>query len=106
MIGEIEKCSTMGWEKRRGKKYFYYKTRIGPRVVSFYAGNNILSYKLQAIMEKKRREEEAYRTMVEGEKIKDSKLNAYHELVNQLADAVLVLNGYHTHKGEWRKKRD
>ncbi len=96
----------MGWEKRRGKKYFYHKTRIGSHVESFYVGNNILAYKLQAIMEKKRREEEAYRTMVEGEKKKDSELNACHELVNQLADAVLVLNGYHTHKGEWRKKRD
>lgn len=96
----------MGWEKRRRKKYFYHKTRIGPRVESFYVGNNILAYSIQAIMEKKRREEEAYRTMVEREKKRDSEIKAYHELVNQLADAVLVLNGYHTHKGEWRKKRD
>ena len=51
-------------------------------------------------MEGRRREEEAYRTMVEDEKKKDSELNAYHELANQLANAVLVLNGYHTHKGD------
>ena len=38
--------------------------------------------------------------MVEDKKKKDSELNANHQLVNQLVNAVLVLNGYHTHKGD------
>ena len=96
----------MGWEERNGRKYFYHKTRIGSRVYSFYMGKGIHAYNKRAMMENKQREEEVYRKLVEEEKKNDKKLNAYHTLVNQLADAVLVLNGYHTHKGEWRKKRD
>lgn len=57
-------------------------------------------------MEERRREDETYRRMVEDEKKKDNELDAYHQLVNQLANAVLILNGYHTHKGEWRKRRE
>ena len=37
--------------------------------------------------------------MVENEKNKDSELNAYHQLVNKLVNAVLVLNCYDTHMG-------
>ncbi|MDO9545933.1 MAG: hypothetical protein Q7J07_04175 [Pelolinea sp.] len=96
----------MGWEERKGRKYYYHKTRIGSHVQSFYMGKNIQTYIIHSIIQERRREEEAYRTMVKNEKKKDNEINAYHELVNQLANAVLVLNGYHTHKGEWRKKRD
>ena len=96
----------MGWENRKGGKYYYHKTRIGSRVKSFYLGNSMHAYKLRAVMEERRREDKAFRKMVEEEKKKDSELKAHHELVNQLADAVLILNGYHTHKGEWRKKRE
>jgi len=58
------------------------------------------------MMEEQQREDKAFRKMVEEEKKTDKELNTYHKLVNQLADAVLILNGYHTHKGKWRKKRD
>ena len=51
-------------------------------------------------MEGKRCGEEAYRRMVEDEKKEGSELNTNHQLVNQLMNAVLVLNGYHTHKGD------
>jgi len=50
-------------------------------------------------MEEKWRGKEAYRMMVENEKNKDSELNAYHQLVNKLVNAVLVLNCFDTHMG-------
>jgi len=75
--GDSERCSTtMGWEERRGRKYFYRKRRNGGRVVSEYLGAG-----------------------------PDAVDQACH-LIRTLVDAVLLLNGYHTHKGQWRKKRE
>jgi len=96
----------MGWEERNGKKYFYQKKRIGSRVYSLYMGKGKHAHNKQSIIEKKQSEEKVYRKLVEEEKKKDAELNTNHTRVNTLADAVLVVNGYHTHKGEWRKKRD
>ena len=45
------KCSTIGWEEIKGKKYFYHKISIGLRVQSFYLGNSIQTYMYYAIME-------------------------------------------------------
>lgn len=95
----------MGWEDRNGSKYFYLKTRIGSRVQSFYIGKSIRAYIIQAMMEKRQEEEETYRQMAAEEKERENELNRFHELANHLAGAVMILNGYHAHKGEWRKKR-
>ena len=90
----------MGWEERKGRKYISHKTRIGLRVQSFYLGYSIQMFKIYAVMEGRRREEEINPTMVEDEKNKDIELDAYHEFVKQLANVVLVLNGYHIHRGD------
>jgi hypothetical protein len=38
IIGESEKCSTISWEEREEKKYYYHKTRIGTHVQCSYVG--------------------------------------------------------------------
>ena len=53
----------MGWENRKGGKYYYHKTRIGSRVESFYLGKSIQAYKLRAMMEEKRLEDKSIQTL-------------------------------------------
>ena len=95
----------MAWEDRQGSKYYYLKQRIGTHVKSLYIGNSVRAYILQAMNEIKREEDDAYRRMVAEEKERESEYNRFHELANNLVGAVMILNGYHAHKGEWRKKR-
>lgn len=99
----------MAWEKRGNKKYYYRKERVNGRVRSTYIGANHfarLAEQVDRFVSKKRRltqilsktnRDQLLREEQEADKI----LEELHIFTN----AMIVINGYHWHKGELRRKR-
>lgn len=99
----------MGWENRDGKSYYYQKMRYGPKVVSMYVGNDETAC-LLASLEQARREQDEQRRAQERSQILQLEKQAaadgeIFEAVEALTSATLLANGFHQHKGTWRKKR-
>jgi hypothetical protein len=99
----------MAWEERNGKNYYYAKRWINGTCHSEYIGSGMfagaiadLDYEkqFQAKFERDKRNAERQ----EIEKL-DSLLDEISETNNFLVKALFLINGYHTHKYEWRKKR-
>lgn len=99
----------MGWENRKGKRYYYRKRRIGDRVVSEYVGTGPEAKAAAALDESKRlaREEarEQFRREQERQRALDEAAERACRLIRNVVYATLLLNGYHMHHGEWRKRR-
>jgi hypothetical protein len=97
----------MAWEYRGKKKYYYRKERVGKRVRSIYIGDEITGY-IPALEDEKNR--------ILGEKPTDSKLHECMEREKELdkmsqdvelvVNSVLLISGYHCHKGQWRKSHE
>ena len=95
----------MGWEQRRGKRYYYRKRREGGRVVSEYFGAGLRAEQVAARDEQARRQRAEERARLTEHKQAEKVLDEYQTLAEALTRATLIGEGYHTHKGEWRKKR-
>ncbi len=100
----------MPWESRGNNRYYYRKRRIGDRVVSEYVGAGAIAEWLAEMDEEERQErlDELNRKRKEREEHKaiDDKVNNFGDAVRMLTKAAMLVNGYHAHKGQWRKKRD
>lgn len=99
----------MGWETRHGRPYYYHKERRGGQVRSRYirsreiaAGLAALAGVDQQITALRRLEAGQARAAAE---VADAPLDALESALATLTRAVLLVNGYHTHKGSWRKSR-
>jgi len=99
----------MAWEIRRNKKYYYRKRRIGDRVVSEYVGAGPVAEAAAAHDELTRQAQEEMRELLRRERerqgVIDRRVDRVCCLIRHLMYATLLLNGYHMHKGQWRKKR-
>ena len=100
----------MAWEERNGNLYYYRKRRQGNRVVSEYVGKGAWIHAM-ATLEKRERDRLRYEHWKKRQEINEyedmrSRLNGAMDSVRDLVQAALLLNGYHTHKGQWRKKRE
>ena len=99
----------MGWETRGNGRYYYRKVRRGGRVTSEYIGAGYLAEALAGIDEldhlKRESDAEAWRAMVEDERRRADELADVDDLVKSAVAAVLIANGYHTHRRQWRKMR-
>jgi hypothetical protein len=94
----------MGWEKRSGRRYYYEKKRVGGKVVSRYmsgdlaefceATNQLLAEHRRIWREQKAREEEI-----------DRRIDEICEEIETGIRGMLFAGQFHTHKGQWRKKR-
>ena len=89
--------------------YLYRSRREGKRVVSEYLGcgeSAACLAQLEAV-EADRREGErmAKAQRRERERALDSRMNQAEGLLRQLTRAALLANGYHAHKGQWRRRR-
>lgn len=100
----------MGWESRGNGRYYYTKQRHGQQVVSQYIGTGKFAEAIAALgrmeQQKRRMEIEEKRLLqrkLEIDMDMDRQLNEVWQLTRQVLTAVLLLNGYHTHKGQWRK---
>lgn len=100
----------MGWENRNRSQYYYRKRRVNGRVVSEYVGNG-LAGELAEIFDAEDRQEAEYKRR-ETQKQKrqaaamDRQAGEVEKLTRAFTQACLLLAGYHTHKGQWRKKRN
>lgn len=77
----------MTLEKRKNKHYYYHKHRENGHVISAYLGTTLPA-------------EFAALDQLEAQ------INQSQEHIAHLTRAVLLVNGYHTHHRQWRKKSD
>jgi hypothetical protein len=102
-------CSTMGWEKRGKKMYYYGKQRENRRVISKYFGTGYFAEltandektkkQLQIDISSENKSQRAY--MLE----QDHQINHINDQISLLIQGLLIIAGYHAPKGQWRKKR-
>ena len=99
----------MGWEKRGNRKYYYRKKRIGKKVISEYVGSGPAAEKIakeDELIQRKRKEEQQAWVSRQAEIIAvDDALDALEIITRTLINAQLLLAGFHTHKGQWRRRR-
>lgn len=100
----------MGWEERKGWLYYYEKERVGGKVVSRYIGTGTLAEACAVINESERRKHQLKRKALRRERQaleKEATLIRDHvDQIRALTHAVLIAEGYHMHKGQWRKSRE
>lgn len=99
----------MAWESRSGLQYFYrsYRTPDG-RVRKEYFGNGARAECAAARdaerQREKRRDEEAIVAFCVEVSDADLLLTSFGQRCSLLLEATLVANGYHKHRGEWRRR--
>jgi len=108
--GKREGVAQMGWEQRGNNRYFYRKEREGSRVKSVYVGRGEVaqmvskfqssSAELEKLMQAKK--------AIEANKLErvESALDRAIELAQLFTEAELLTAGFHTHRRQWRRKRD
>ena len=100
----------MGWEQRNGRLYYYEKRREGERVVSQYVGTGSFAEACavlnEAAKQKRQRQREAVREEQEALDREAKQVKDVLERIRALTHAALIAGGYHTHKGQWRKRRE
>lgn len=89
--------------------YLYRNKRIGKRVVTEYLGNGFSALLAEQMTERVKAEAEVKRrewlTIKDEQQRLDQIVADFGQLATAYADAVLLLNGHHLHKRQWRKKR-
>ena len=97
----------MAWEQRRNGRYYYRKAKHGGRVVSEYVGAGYVAEAMARIDEADRQRRKAaakqWRAIVADDQRHADELAAVDDLVKSAVAAVLLANGYHTHRRQWRK---
>ena len=97
----------MSWEKKGKSKYYYQKYRVGDKVFSKYIGNDKAAEATAAIDEQQRKQRRLERMMIKEIFEKEKKYIDMAIDINRqnsnLIKALMLINGFHTHKGQWRK---
>lgn len=100
----------MPWEERNGGRYFYRKVREGGRVFSVYEGGGLAGQiaaerQKAATVERTRTRAELRREAAKQDRI-DGLIGEAEVIAGRVAGAMLEAAGYHSHKRQWRLKRD
>lgn len=100
----------MGWEQRGADRYYYRKEREGSRVKSIYVGRGEMAHMISqfesssAELEKLMR---AKKSMEANESENaDAALDRAIDLVRLFTEVSLLEAGFHTHRRQWRRKRN
>ena len=101
----------MAWESReRGGWYYTRSTRVNGRVVREYIGVGPIGELAAAEDAQRCAEREAQRQAWKAERERlealDGPLGTLHMICSELVCRRLRAAGYHSHKGEWRKRRE
>ncbi len=100
----------MSWETRGNNRYYYRRRKVGGQMVTEYYGNGLVADLIarEDEIDRQRRAAAAaeWQAMVEDETETAAKLAAVDDLVKTLTAGVLIANGYHTHRRQWRKMSD
>lgn len=98
----------MGWERRGDNLYYYRKRREGDHVVSEYVGRGEMTELLADLDLLVKAWREAQReawTQKQAEiTAVDQMLDEVEGVIRTLTRAYLLAAGYHTHKGQWRRR--
>ena len=99
----------MGWERRGNHRYYYRKRRQGGRVVSEYvgAGEHGAAAARRDVLARADRERMQQEQIRERERLlalEQAGADA-EDHVHLVMRAWLLAAGYHTHKGQWRRRR-
>ena len=99
----------MGWETRSGNQYYYRKRWVNGRPVSEYVGAGMSATWAEALDDIERCERHAaaaeWRQVVDAERRAARALAQVDAVTRTLTTAVLIINGYHAHKRQWRRQR-
>ena len=93
----------MSWEIRNGKRVYYHKYRDGGHVMSAYMGSGARAQRFVQLFQLARSKRKAQR---EQDAQLDQVLGELERMAYALTRATLLAEGFHTHKGQWRKHRD
>ena len=100
----------MGWEQRGKNSYYYKKERDGSRVRSVYVGRGEVAQmisKLQASSTDLEKLMKAQKSLETHEfQRAEVALDRAVEFTQLFTQAALLSAGFHTHKRQWRRKRD
>jgi len=100
----------MGWEQRGNNRYFYRKEREGSRVKSVYVGRGEIAHMVAQLQSSSPLIERFARSMKSPDEIKFEKaeaaLDQASDLIELITEASLLAAGFHTHKRQWRRKRN
>ena len=108
--GQPKRCSTMSWEKRGNKYYYYRKYRKNGKVLSEYIGGveKALPILIQASLEQRN---DKNRILVSKSTKKLESLISLDQVVKEpeqcaklILQAAYVISGFHTHHRQWRKR--
>ena len=96
-------------ENRNGRQYYYRKRRVGRRVISEYQCGGAFGALFAELDEYDRDQVRAKRRTERREMTRwmacDQEVNRVLDLCADLASATLIVSGFHTHKGQWRRMR-
>ena len=99
----------MAWETRGNGLYYYRKHRLGHRVFSEYVGAGPVAKMTAAADQTEREERQKRRDKAKDERVREATALAplidSQRALTGLVRASLIANGYHTHKGTWRRRR-
>ena len=108
--GKQSSVAQMGWEQRGSYSYYYRKQREGSRVKSVYVGRGEIAQTVAQLQSTSPLLEKLARTMKSPEVIKAEKaeaaLDQASDLIQLITQAALLTSGFHTHKRQWRRKRN
>lgn len=100
----------MGWEQRGNNRYYYRKRRIGRRVVSEYVGTGAAASLAEQRNRLARSRRDSRRQVAKDKRAEmdasEGELVALDKLISDLVSSILLTDGFHTHKREWRRKRE
>ena len=100
----------MGWEQRGNNQYYYKKEREGSRVKSVYVGRGEIAQMVAQLQSTSPLLERLARTIESPEQVKwkkaEAALDQATDLIQLITQAALLTAGFHTHKRQWRRKRN
>jgi hypothetical protein len=100
----------MGWEQRGTNSYYYRKEREGSRVKSTYVGRGEVAHMVAKLESSSAELERLMRAQKSIEALETERaevvLERAVELIQLFTQASLISAGFHTHKRQWRRKRN
>jgi len=100
----------MGWEQRGTNSYYYKKEREGSRVRSVYVGRGEVAQMVSKLQASSNEIEKLMwaKKSIEANELErvEATLDRAIELSQLFTQAALLVAGFHTHKRQWRRKRD
>lgn len=95
----------MSLELRGSKFYYYRKRRIGSQVRSIYIGGGDLALRAYAADIAERVRRKARQAEHQRQLHLDREFAEVAKQVSKMIRETLHTSGFHSHKGQWRKRR-